>query len=427
MSSTPPAAAGAAPAPAAPMVNGMVSFVIPNYNHARYLGQAIESALAQTYPNIEVVVVDDGSTDDSSAVAAAFGDRIRYIYQQNAGLSAARNTGVGAARGEYIALLDADDMVEPAYAERLLAALAQAPNAVGAYCGFRFVDQDNKPQARIEQRTMAPEVLYGALLNGNYWVPESLLARRACYQAMGEFDTSLRACEDWDVWLRFSRHYMLVGIDEALIRYRVVVGSMSSNPRRMLDNRLAVLAKHLGSQPAYGGDSPAHQAYAYAYFRTAVEYYQAGDTVEGYNCLIEAARLFPGLLADQAAYYELACSEQARGSEGDVGRLDIAARQQELLATAERLSADPALRTAWSTAGTQGAVLRPALLQAPAMWAIGLLYYQAGAANLARTALFQAGRLDPNLFRNRQFRAFFARAMLGARQVTLLKRVQGSS
>ena len=236
-----------APAPVAP---GTVSFVIPNYNHARYLGQAIESALGQTYPHVEVIVVDDGSIDDSRAVAAAYGDRIRYIYQRNAGLSAARNTGVQAAQGEYIALLDADDLVEPAYAERLLDVLAQVPDAAGAYCGFRFVDQDNQPLNRIEKRTTSPETLYGALLNGNYWVPESLLARRACYAAMGEFDTSLRACEDWDVWLRFSRHYSLVGIEDVLIRYRVVVGSMSSDPRRMLDNRLVVLAKHIGSQPA---------------------------------------------------------------------------------------------------------------------------------------------------------------------------------
>src|SRR5215207_1739222 len=113
---------------AVPVAPGTVSFVIPNYNHARYLGQAIESALAQTYPNTEVIVVDDGSTDDSRSVAAGFCDRIRYIYQRNAGLSAARNTGVRAALGEYIALLDADDLVEPAYAERLLAALAQVPH-----------------------------------------------------------------------------------------------------------------------------------------------------------------------------------------------------------------------------------------------------------------------------------------------------------
>ena len=256
MSVTPSIAADSMATPAIAKVAGMVSFVIPNYNHACYLGQAIASALAQTYPNVEIIVVDDGSTDDSRAVAGAFGDRIRCIYQQNAGLSAARNTGIRAAQGEYIALLDADDLVEPAYVERLLAALAEAPQAAGAYCGFRFVDQDNRPLNRVEQRITAPGALYSALLNGNYWVPESLLARRSCYQAMGEFDSTLRACEDWDVWLRFSRHYALVGIDDVLVRYRVVTGSMSSDPRRMLGNRLVVLAKHAGSQPAYGGRQP---------------------------------------------------------------------------------------------------------------------------------------------------------------------------
>ena len=114
-----------------------------------------------------------------------FGDRIRYIYQQNAGLSAARNAGMRAAQGEYIALLDADDLVEPAYAERLLAALAQAPQAAGAYCGFRFVDQDNRPLNRVEQRITAPEALYGALLNGNDRVPESLLARQELLSSNG--------------------------------------------------------------------------------------------------------------------------------------------------------------------------------------------------------------------------------------------------
>jgi glycosyltransferase involved in cell wall biosynthesis len=410
-----------------PVVPGTVSFVIPNYNHARYLGQAIESALAQTYPHVEVIVVDDGSIDDSRAVAAAYGDRIRYIYQRNAGLSAARNTGVQAAQGEFIALLDADDLVEPAYAERLLSVLAQAPAAAGAYCGFRFVDQDNQPLNRIERRTTPPETLYGALLNGNYWVPESLLARRACYAAMGEFDTSLRACEDWDVWLRFSRHYSLVGTEDVLIRYRVVVGSMSSDPRRMLDNRLVVLAKHIGSQPPYGGDSPAHQAYAYAYFRAAVEYYQAGNPAAGYGSLLEAARIFPALLVDHATYYELACSEQARGSEGDVRLLDINARQSEMLDIVRRLSTDDILRRAWHDAGVRSAELRPAQMQASALWAVALLSFQSGTANAARTALFQASRLEPSLLRNRRFSALFARSLLGTHLVALLKRMKSSA
>lgn len=408
---------------AVPIAPGTVSFVVPNYNHARYLGDAIHSALAQTYSNIEVIVVDDGSTDDSRTVAAQFGDRIRYIYQRNAGLSAARNTGVQAAQGEYIALLDADDLVEPTYAERLLEALAQSPGADGAYCGFRFVDHSDQPLFHVERQTVAPEALYGSLLNGNYWVPESLLARRACYEKMGVFDTALRACEDWDVWLRFSRHYTLVGIDDVLIRYRVVAGSMSSNPRRMLVNRLAVLAKHVGSRPTVGGDSSVHQAYAYAYFRAAVEYYQVGDRSEAYKCLLDAVSVFPQLLLDHATYYELACSEQARGSHGDATQLDLGQKQEQLFDVVRQLTSEPSLQSSLQVAVQDGTQLPLSLLQAQALWAIGLLHYQAGNNGAARRALARAGRLNPSLFRNRRFTAILGRSMAGARQVALLKRV----
>ena len=242
---------------------------------------------------------------------------------------------------------------------------------------------------------------------------------------MGEFDTALRACEDWDVWLRFSRHYALVGIDDVLVRYRVVTGSMSSDPRRMLDNRLVVLAKHAGGQPAYGGDSPAHQAYAYAYFRTAIEYYQAGDPVEGYNFLLAAARIFPALVLDHASYYELACSEQARGSQGDVGRLDIAARQQVVLDIRTPAECRSGPRLAWQAAGMR-APNCAAQLQAPALWAAGLLLLPGRRPGAARAALIWAGRLEPNLFRNRRFCALFARTMPGVRQLALLKRMKGS-
>src|SRR6476661_4776701 len=91
----------------------LVSILIPNFNHAPYLGDAIGSVLAQSYDNVEVIVIDDGSTDASRAVAARFGNRIRYIWQENRGLSAARNRGIRAATGEYIGLLDADDLYEP--------------------------------------------------------------------------------------------------------------------------------------------------------------------------------------------------------------------------------------------------------------------------------------------------------------------------
>lgn len=393
-----------------------VSFVVPNYNHARYVGAAIESALAQTHRAIEIVVVDDGSSDDSRHVLMAYGDRIRAIFQANAGLSAARNAGVRAATGDCIALLDADDLVDATYAERLLAALAAAPGADGAYCGFRFVDQEGRPLPRVERRVVEPDALYGALLNGNFWVPESPLIRRHCYAACGEFDTGLRACEDWDVWLRFSRHYRLVGIPDVLIGYRVVTGSMSSNPQRMVENRLAVLHKQLGAPPTQPGTSAAHRAYANAWLRSAVEYLQAGDTAAAYGCLAAGGRLHPPLLGERATYAELAQSSQMRGSEGQPQQ-QIPAQRALLFDWMERLAGDEIL-------GSDTRSRQPQW-QAQALWAVAELHYRAGERSMARAALLDALQLDPRLGRQRPFAGLLARTFVSAGQMGTLKRMAG--
>lgn len=198
--------------------NPLVSVIIPNFNHAQYLGDAIRSVLDQSYANVEVIVVDDGSTDQSRAVAAQFGDRILYLYQTNRGLSAARNTGIQAARGEYIGLLDADDLYEPHFVSSMLVALQSDPAADGVFCGYQFVDQQNKALPQVEARPVPTEQLYETLLDGNFFVPESILVHRHCYTSAGSFDETLRACEDWDMWLRISRqhkidHWHQSGID----------------------------------------------------------------------------------------------------------------------------------------------------------------------------------------------------------------------
>lgn len=394
----------------------LVSFIMPNYNHAAFLGAAIESALAQTAPQVEVIVVDDGSTDNSRAVAEAYGARIRYIWQQNQGLSAARNTGVQAARGQYIALLDADDLVEPTYVERLLARLAEdraeGHDPAGAYCGFRYVDQQNCPLPQVENRLFAPEQLHAALLNGNFWVPESALVLRSCYAAMGEFDVTLRACEDWDVWLRFARAYRLVGTPEVLVRYRVVIGSMSSDPQRMLDNRLAVLRKHVGPQPAGPGDDAAHAAFANAYLRTAIEYWQRQEGATAYAMLSKAAAIMPLLLEEVSTFYELACAEQERGSRGVVA-IDEQQAGQQVMATVERLLAEPAL---------QPLARRRNVILAQANLALGMVYYRHGSTTAARSALLRAGRLDPALLRRRDYVALLGKAAVGYPAVAALRR-----
>jgi glycosyltransferase involved in cell wall biosynthesis len=394
-----------------------VSFIIPNYNHARFVRFAIDSALAQTYSDIEIIVVDDGSTDNSRAVLEEYGERIRAIFQANAGLSGARNTGVAAATGEYIALLDADDTIEPNYTQRMLEALGRDPQADGVYCGFRFVDQDDHALGQVENRLVAPGDLYAAMLiDGNFWVPESLLARTACYRELGQFDTRQRFVEDWDVWLRFSRRYKFIGIPDVLVRYRVVPGSLWCNPRGNLDGRLMVLNKHLGGAPAAPGSDLIHRAYTGAYFRAAIEYLMVNDDESSYRCLAAAANLRPDLLTDRSIYYELAVGGQERGQRGDVRQLDLPAKQKQLMALVERLAADPEVTAAHPPV---------AVCKAQALWALAQLHYRAGANQQARAAWQEASRLDSALLRDRAFLAFGARTWLGAQQVARLKRLAG--
>ena len=154
-------------------------------------------------------MVDDGSTDNSREVIAQFGDKVQYIHQKNAGLSAARNTGIKASKGALIGVLDADDMYKSIFLSTLVAALQENPDADGVYCGYQFVDHKNNLLPQIEARPVDHDKLYDALLDGNFFVPESIFLRRYVYDNVGLFDETLRACEDWDVWLRVTKKYKI--------------------------------------------------------------------------------------------------------------------------------------------------------------------------------------------------------------------------
>jgi hypothetical protein len=156
-----------------------------------------------------------------------------------------------------------------------------------------------------------------------------------------------------------------------------------------------------------------------------VEYYQSGDADAAYRCLLAAGGLDSRLLLDHATYYELACSEQTRGSQGDVEQLDIAARQAYLEAIVKRLVVEPPIRAALAAGEPSSAGSVQARLQAQVLWAVATLYYQSGASTAARTALLDAARLDPSLLRRRSFGAALVRSTVGARPISWLKRAAG--
>jgi glycosyltransferase involved in cell wall biosynthesis len=219
-----------------------ISVVIPSYNCGSTLARSIASALAQTYPPLEVIVVDDGSTDDTAAVAGSFGPAVRYIRQPNAGPSAARNTGLRAAAGEWIALLDADDTWAPRKLELQSAALMKTRDAVLAYTGFvlRYDDGCRRIKAIVAAERCWP------LLRYRNCVPHSsVLVRREAMIAAGGYDETLRTCEDWDLWVRLRQHHRFVSLSEPLMEYAVRANSLSADFDQVLGDAERILESTL--------------------------------------------------------------------------------------------------------------------------------------------------------------------------------------
>ena len=201
-----------------------VSIVVATYNQAGFLADAVAGVRAQTFADWELLIADDGSTDETAAVAGRFRDdaRIRYLPGPHAERAAARNRGVAASTGDLVAFLDADDLWRPEKLGRQVAALAAAPDAGACYTASRFVDGDGRPlPIRKPVRAIAGR-LFPDLVRGNFVILASVVVRRACLVALGGFDATLPVygCEDWDLWLRLARRWPIVALDEELTLYR---------------------------------------------------------------------------------------------------------------------------------------------------------------------------------------------------------------
>jgi glycosyltransferase involved in cell wall biosynthesis len=179
----------------------LVSIVVCSYNYGRFLAAAIESALAQTYRPIEVLVIDDGSTDDSVEIASRLVPAVRLLTQANAGVVAACNRGASEAAGEWFCFLSADDTFAPTYVERMMEALERAPDAAFAYSDMRITGA-RAGTARAAPFSIPVLLATGANLGG------SAVTRRADFVGLGGYASELQqvGCEDWDFWLRMAEH-----------------------------------------------------------------------------------------------------------------------------------------------------------------------------------------------------------------------------
>jgi len=231
-----------------------VSLIIATFNHARFLGAAIDSALAQTLGAVDVIVVDDGSTDDTPAVLARYAGRVRVLRQPNRGLAAARNAGLAAARGTYVAFLDADDVMAPTKLAAQLEMLERSPTIGWTYCDVLIETVATRTTVTASERfgygaRALDGWLFPELIHGNFIPAIAPMIRRTALDAAGGFDERLTALEDWDMWLRLSLIAEARYTPAVLVTYRIRPGGMSEDRARMDRNRFCVLDKINRTRP----------------------------------------------------------------------------------------------------------------------------------------------------------------------------------
>ncbi len=399
------------------MSTPVVSVVIPAYNHGAYLTQTINSALAQIWYDREIIVVDDGSQDNTPEVATSFGSAIRFVRQENKGMAGSRNTGIDAARGEFVAFLDDDDLWEPEYLAHVVPALQQDPAAGACRTGFQIMDGVG---TRLPQETVleiAPDRMYDRLIDGGFFPPCTVTVRKAAFEKLGVFDTNLQGFADWDMWLRISKDYRYLSLPETLVLYRVHGGGLSSNVEHMFTDHLKAVRKHFGPEEGDPASWPTNRrrAYAGAYLSAALAYYQKGDLPMGDRQLIKAFQAYPPLAKRVDVFYELALADQPRGFRGRIESENLAERAALLYAKVEMLNA---------SGGAEMAGLR-STAAANANLVLGMLADQSGDWPLARRYLLQAVRANPNLLTNPSFARRLAKVTAGKQIVGLARKPSG--
>jgi len=249
-----------------------VTIIIPTYNSGRFVTDAIESALRQTHAPAQIIVVNDGSTDDTNERLIPFGDRITVINQSNQGAAAARNAGLRIATGEFVAFLDADDVFHPRKLELQLAVLRRRLEIqmLGTRC-FDYPCQ-TVPEVSIDARV--EEVALDRLLVRNYFTASSIIVRREIVERLGGFDATVPNVEDFDLWQRIAQVGAVANLDSPLTGYRAVAGSISRRPDGVERGIRRILCK-LDEQNAWRGrnwlrrKAFSHLHYSIAYLHSA--------------------------------------------------------------------------------------------------------------------------------------------------------------
>lgn len=275
---------------------GLVSVIVPVYNRENLVGRTIDSILDQTYPDIEVIAINDGSTDGSLDILKDYADRhpgkIVVVDQQNTGQVRSRNIGIQHARGEYVAFLDSDDTWEP---HKLAKQLPLFKGDIGlVYCGIHEVGPDGRILQAVPCEQGMRGDIYKQLLIKNRMTGGTVVVSRNALDTVGCFDETFQAAENWDLWIRIARKFAVEYIDEPMMNYLKHPDNMSCNSQKMSRASWGILQKHLPPSARNGELKRVYdQAYANYYYNQAVMDFGNGNYPQARAAFLQCWRYSP--------------------------------------------------------------------------------------------------------------------------------------
>ena len=271
----------------------LITVVITCYNIHQYIADAICSVLDQSYRNYEIIIVDDGSTDETRDVIVPFLTKhIRCLAKENGGPSSARNMGIAHAKGDLIAFLDGDDIWEPGKLTCQVDALLNNPNAGMVFSDFSTFDGSGlfvSCKNRSMFRNLEPLAYRYLVSRNNFIYPTTVIVRKACFEQCGVFDETLRGPEDWDMWLRISRHFNIIGLHAPLARIRQHSSNISMNVSAMLENERRAIEKQI----PFLGYLEYRKRLARLYFLNSDRSIHKSDRHEAFRLLIKGVISYP--------------------------------------------------------------------------------------------------------------------------------------
>jgi len=286
-----------------PNIGPLVSIIIPTYNRAHYLYKTIESVINQTYSNLEIIIIDDGSTDETKSVVDKFCDkRLKYFFQKNSGVSVARNNGIRRATGEYIMFLDSDDTILPTKIEEQVKFMETHPDIDCVYCWWQYIDAAGSLLGE-GCATYRGNILE-KIIEWNFAPIHSYLFRYKCFRNISGFKRGIEGVEDWDLLIRFAaKGYIFDFIPKILVQYRMHQKNITNEIDTILKNQIHMLNENFSCLDLPESiKKKGSYTYFLVYIHACSLYYRNGQYEKASKHFSEAIRIYPNGLISEAFF-----------------------------------------------------------------------------------------------------------------------------